>query len=212
MIQIMLVEDHAVVRNGYRRLLDAEGDMRVVAEAASADEAYACLSAGGIELAVVDLNLRGSSGLDAIRRMLARERGLKVLVISMHDNPSYVTQAIRLGALGYVTKCSEPDEMLEAIRAVAAGRRFLSTDVAQSLASAALEEDALMARLTPKEFDVLCMVVNGEPTASVAETLHLSQKTVSNHMTAIRQKLEVDNDFKLIQLAARFGLVQLSPR
>ncbi|MBS0372311.1 MAG: response regulator transcription factor [Proteobacteria bacterium] len=212
MIRIMLVEDHTVVRNGYRRLFDAEEDMKVVAEAASADEAYACLSAGDVDLAVVDLNLRGSSGLDAIRRMLARERGLKILVISMHDNPSYVTQAIRLGALGYVTKCSEPDEMLEAIRQVTEGRRFLSADIAQVLASAALEGDALLARLTPKEFDVLCMVVTGESTTSVAETLHLSPKTIYNHMTAIRQKLEVDNDFKLIQLAARFGLVQLSQR
>jgi DNA-binding NarL/FixJ family response regulator len=139
-IRILLVEDHAVVRNGYRRLFDAEDDMCVVGEAASADEAYARLVEHGADLAIVDLNLRGSSGIDAIRRMLAREPGLRVLVISMHDNPSYVTQAMRVGALGYLTKNSEPAELLDAIHDVAAGRRVLSPDVAQALAGLPLME------------------------------------------------------------------------
>ena len=154
-IRILLVEDHAVVRNGYRRLFDAEDDMCVVGEAASADEAYARLVEHGADLAIVDLNLRGSSGIDAIRRMLAREPGLRVLVISMHDNPSYVTQAMRVGALGYLTKNSEPAELLDAIHDVAAGRRVLSPDVAQALAGAALDGEALLSRLTPREFDDL---------------------------------------------------------
>lgn len=210
MIGILLVEDHAVVRNGYRRLLDAEGDMRVVAEAASADEAYARLCAGGVDLAVVDLNLRGSSGIDAIRRMLAREPGLRVLVISMHDNPSFVTQAMRAGAVGYLTKNSEPAEMLDAIREVAAGRRVLSSDVAQALAGAALDGEALLSRLTPREFDVLRLAASGESPGTIASSMHLSQKTIHNHLSAIRQKLDADNDFKLLRLAARYGLIDWS--
>ncbi|MBN9696062.1 MAG: response regulator transcription factor [Zoogloea sp.] len=210
MIGILLVEDHSVVRNGYRRLLDAEDGMRVVGEAASADEAYACLCAGGVDLAVVDLNLRGSSGIDAIRRMMAREPGLRVLVISMHDNPSFVTQAMRVGALGYLTKNSEPAEMIEAIRDVAAGRRVLSPDVAQALAGAALDGEALLSRLTPREFDVLRLAASGESPGSIATTMHLSQKTIHNHLSAIRQKLDADNDFKLLRLAARYGLIDWS--
>lgn len=210
MIRILLVEDHAVVRNGYRRLLDAEQDMRVVAEAASADEAYACLVAGGVDLAVVDLNLKGGSGIEAIRRMLAREAGLRVLVISMHDNPSFVTQAMRAGALGYLTKNSEPEEMLTGLREVAAGRRVLSEDVARAVAAAALEGDAPLARLTPREFDVLRLAARGESPGTIARSMHLSQKTIHNHLSAIRQKLEADNDFKLLQLAARYGLIDWS--
>lgn len=210
MIRILLVEDHAVVRNGYRRLFDAEDDMRVVGEAASADEAYARLVEQGADLAIVDLNLRGSSGIDAIRRMLAREPGLRVLVVSMHDNPSYVTQAIRVGALGYLTKNSEPVELLDAIRDVAAGRRVLSPDVAQALAGAALDGEALLSRLTPREFDVLRLAASGESACAIASTMHLSQKTIHNHMSAIRQKLDADNDFKLLRLAARYGLIDWS--
>ena len=209
-IRILLVEDHAVVRNGYRRLFDAEDDMRVVGEAASADEAYARLVEYGADLAIVDLNLRGSSGIDAIRRMLAREPGLRVLVISMHDNPSYVTQAMRVGALGYLTKNSEPAELLDAIHDVAAGRRVLSPDVAQALAGAALDGEALLSRLTPREFDVLRLAASGESPCAIASTMHLSQKTIHNHMSAIRQKLDADNDFKLLRLAARYGLIDWS--
>jgi DNA-binding NarL/FixJ family response regulator len=184
--------------------------MRVVGEAASADEAYARLVEQGADLAIVDLNLRGSSGIDAIRRMLAREPGLRVLVVSMHDNPSYVTQAIRVGALGYLTKNSEPVELLDAIRDVAAGRRVLSPDVAQALAGAALDGEALLSRLTPREFDVLRLAASGESPCAIASTMHLSQKTIHNHMSAIRQKLDADNDFKLLRLAARYGLIDWS--
>lgn len=149
MIRVLLLDDHAVVRTGYRRLIDAEDDFRVVAEAATADEAYARLQVMDIDVAVVDLSLRGASGIEAIRRMLARDPRLKVLVLSMHDSPGFVTQAMRAGALGYITKSSEPAEMLDAIRAVASGRRVLSSDIAQTLATASLDGEQIMARLTP---------------------------------------------------------------
>lgn len=210
MIRILLVEDHAVVRNGYRRLIDAEAGMKVVAEAASADEAYACLCGGEVDVALVDLSLRGSSGIDAIRRMLARNAMLKVLVVSMHDNPTFVVQAMRSGALGYLTKNSEPAEMLDALREVAVGRRVLSVEVAQFVANAALEEVAPLSRLTPREFDVLRMAVSGESTDEIAARLHISPKTVYNHMSLVRQKLGVDNDFVLLRLAVRYGLTDLS--
>ncbi|WP_374263579.1 response regulator [Zoogloea sp.] len=209
MIRILLVEDHAVVRNGYRRLLDAEDGLLVVGEAATADEAYARLCEGGVDVAMVDLSLRDSSGIDATRRMLAREPALRVLVVSMHDNPSFVVQAMRAGALGYLTKNSEPAEMLNALREVAAGRRVLSAEVAQVVAGAALEDEAPLSRLTPREFDVLRMAVTGESTEQIANRLHLSQKTVYNHMSSVRQKLGVDNDFNLLRLAVRHGLTDL---
>lgn len=210
MIRVLLLDDHAVVRTGYRRLIDAEDDFCVVAEAATADEAYARLQVMDIDVAVVDLSLRGASGIEAIRRMLARDPRLKVLVLSMHDSPGFVTQAMRAGALGYITKSSEPAEMLDAIRAVASGRRVLSSDIAQTLATASLDGEQIMARLTPREFEVLRMAASGEPASLIASQMHLSQKTISNHLSAIRQKLDVDSDFKLLRLAMRHGLVDFA--
>ena len=207
MIRILLLDDHVVVRTGYRRLLDAEDGLEVVAEAATADEACACVARGGIDVAVTDLSLRGSSGIEAIRRMLAREPALKVLVLSMHDHAGYVTQATRAGALGYLTKSSEPIELFDAIRAVAAGRRAFSADVLEALARSSVECKQILARLTPREFEVLRLAASGDSSAEIASSMHLSPKTVHNHLSTIRSKLEANNDFKLIHEAVRLGLV-----
>ena len=209
MLNVLLLDDHAVVRTGYRRLIDAEPDMQVVAEAATATEAYARLQEQPIDLAVVDISLRGTSGIDAIRRIVARDIDVKVLVLSMHDNPGIVTQAMRAGALGYLTKSSEPGDLLDAVRTVARGRRVLSPDVAQVLAEASLDQEQMLNRLTPREFEVLRMVASGEETRQIASCMHLSPKTVLNHLSMVRQKLETDSDFKLLRLAVRHGLVDL---
>lgn len=209
MVNVLLLDDHSVVRTGYRRLIDAEPDLRVVAEASTAAEAYARLQEDRIDLAVVDISLRGTSGIDAIRRILARDAQVRVLVLSMHDNPSIVTQAMRAGALGYLTKSSEPTELLDGIRAVARGRRVLSTDVAQVLAEASLDGEQVLSRLTPREFEVLRMLASGEETRQIATHMHLSPKTVLNHLSMVRQKLETDSDIKLLRLAVRHGLVDL---
>lgn len=210
MLNVLLLDDHAVVRTGYRRLIDAEPDLRVVAEASTTDEAYALLQQGGIDVAVVDLSLKGASGVEAIRRFLARDPQLKVMVLSMHDSPGFVTQAMRAGALGYLTKSSEPADMLDGIRAVARGRRVLAPEIAQALADAALDGNALLNRLTPREFEVLRMAATGEATRQIASQMHLSPKTVLNHLSMVRQKLEADSDFKLLRLAVRHGLVDLN--
>lgn len=209
MIRILLLDDHAIVRSGYRRLIDAEPDLSVVAEAEDADQAYAAVREASPDVAVVDLSLRGASGIEAIRRMMSRQPSLKTLVMSMHDSANFVTQAFRAGATGYLTKCSEPQQMLDAVRNVAAGRRVMSTDVAQALASASLESKDLTSQLTTREFEVLRLAVSGESTATIAERMHLSQKTVINYLSMVRQKLEAENDFSLLHLAARHGLVTL---
>lgn len=210
MVNVLLLDDHAVVRTGYRRLIDAEPDLRVVAEASTADEAYAHLQLGCIDVAVVDLSLRGASGVEAIRRLVARDPQLRVMVLSMHDSPGYVTQAMRAGALGYLSKSSEPGDMLDGIRAVARGRRVLAPDVARSLADASLDGDGLLNRLTPREFEVLRLAATGEATHRIASQMHLSPKTVLNHLSMVRQKLGADSDFKLLRLAVRHGLVDLT--
>ncbi|PKO86516.1 MAG: DNA-binding response regulator [Betaproteobacteria bacterium HGW-Betaproteobacteria-12] len=206
----MLVDDHAVVRTGYRRLLDAEPGLQVVGEAASADEANALVLRTAADVALVDLSLRGSSGIEAIRRMLARRPELKVLVLSMHEGAGHVTQALRSGAMGYLTKYCEPADVIDGIRRVAAGKRIFSPEITQVLAEEAVDGDGALSQLTPREFEVLRMLVHGESTSGIASNMHLSPKTVLNYLTLIRQKLNADNDFKLLHLAARHGLVDMN--
>jgi len=209
MIRILLVDDHAVVRNGYRRLLDAESDLTVVGEAARADEANQVMLQTHPDVALVDLSLRGSSGFEAMRGMLARRPDLRILVLSMHEEAGHITQALRCGARGYLSKHCEPMEVVDGIRQVAAGRRVFSPEIAQILAcESASGEDALQ-QLTPREFEVLRMLVRGDSSQTIAGAMQLSPKTILNYLSLIRQKLGVDNDFKLLHLAARHGLVTL---
>ena len=209
MIRILLVDDHAIVRTGYRRLLDAEPGLLVVGEAARADEANAVLLRTEPDVALVDLSLKGSSGFEAIRGMLARRPQLKVLVLSMHEEAGHITQALRCGALGYLSKHCEPDDVIDAIRRIATGQRVFSPEIAQILACQSAGGDGAFSHLTPREFEVLRMLVQGESAGVIASSMQLSPKTVLNYLSLIRQKLDVDNDFKLLHLAARHGLVTL---
>ena len=209
MIRIVLIDDHAIVRTGYRRLLSAEPDFTVVGEAASAEEANALVQQVQPDIALVDLSLKGSSGLEAIRGMLGRQARLRILVLSMHDSIGHVTQALRSGAHGYLTKYSEPDEVIEALRRVAAGRKAFSPDVAEALAGSALEMEQPLQQLTPREFEVLRMLARGDSAAEIADAMHLNTKTILNYLSLIRQKLDADSDFKLLHLAARHGLVDM---
>lgn len=206
MIRLLLLDDHLVVRSGYRRLLDAEPGIQVVADTDHPDDAYACICEGGVDLAIIDLNLRDASGMDAIRRMTGRDRQLKVLVLSMHHQAGYVVQAMRAGALGYLTKSCSVDELVKAVHQVAQGQRFIGSDVAQELARTALDGEQVMDRLSVREFEILRLIAQGEPAHAIAVRLHLSQKTVLNNLSMIRQKLGVENDFQLLRLAIDHGL------
>jgi len=206
MIRIILVDDHAIVRSGYRRLLSAEPDFEVVGEAATVQEANALVQRVQPDVAVVDLSLKGSSGLEAIAGMRVRLPQLRMLVLSMHDGAGHLAQALKAGAQGYLTKCSEPEEVIDAIRGVMRGRRMLSRDM-QAVLPDGDGDDGVQA-LKPREFELLRLLVHGESVQDIATAMHLSPKTVLNCLTSIRQKLNADNDFKLMHLAARSGLVE----
>ena len=211
MIRILLLDDHAVVRAGYRQLIDTEPDLQVVAEASTSAQACELIRQHTIDVAVVDLSLKGDSGLEAVRRLRDRQPGLRVLIFTMHAQESYALQALRAGALGYLTKDSDPEHMLDAVRQVARGRRVFSGEIAQALLSdaARVGQGDLLDRLTPREFDVLRLVTSGESIGEIAQALHISEKTVFNTMSLVRQKLDVRSDFKLLRLAVEQGLVQL---
>jgi DNA-binding NarL/FixJ family response regulator len=204
-IDVLLVDDHAVVREGYRRLLDLQPDLRVVAEAGSAEDALLLWKQHQPSLTVVDLSLPGIGGIELIQRLKAREPRVRCLVFSMYRDEVWVAQALKAGALGYVTKSSAPALLVEALRAVHRGQRFLSPDLAGGLETPA---DADAAHdLTPREFEVLRQLLAGHPVARIAETLHLSVKTVHNLHYQIKAKLGTGSDFELARIAWRRGWV-----
>lgn len=210
MLNIALVDDHAVVRQGYRRLLELEDDMKVVAEFAEAQSAYRAFSEGTlgrVDLVVLDLSLPGASGLDLLRRLAQRCPQLKVLIFTMYDSVAMVTQCLRAGAAGFVTKNSEPALLVDAVRRAARGELPLSPDVAQAVRQGA--GSAPHAALSPRAFVVFLSLVDGHSVEDIAQTLRLSGKTVANYQTQIRRTLGVDSSVELLRYAQRHGLVTL---
>jgi DNA-binding NarL/FixJ family response regulator len=209
MIKVLLLDDHAVVRHGYRQWIDGEPDMCVVAEAGTSAQACEHLRDAEVDVAVVDLSLKGDSGMEAMRRMREREVKLKMLVFTMHEHQSFALQSFRLGARGYVTKDCDPQVLLDAVRQVAAGRYVFSGEVAQaSLARSQASALDPFSQLTPREFEVLRLALGGHDSVAIAQSLHVSEKTVNNTMSLIRNKLDERNDFRLMQLAAKHGLTE----
>lgn len=208
-VRILLVDDHAIVREGYRALLGRQPDFTVIGEAGDAEAAYRCAIADPPDVVVLDLSMPGASGLTVLSRLRQRLPACRLLVFSMHVHPSFATQAFDAGAHGYVSKASPADELVQAVRTVAGGGRYLSADLAEALAWERLgHEQGMLTRLSPREFEVLRMLVAGQPVATIAATLHLSPKTVMNLHYAIKRKLEVETDIELIRLATRLGVVE----
>ena len=206
-IRVMLVDDHAVVREGYRRLLALEPDMQVVAECADADGAYGALidASPPIQVLVLDLSMPGRSGLDLLRRAGLRWPALRVLVFTMHDSPAMVAQVMKAGAAGYITKSSPPDDLVNAVRRVARGDTVVSADVAK----AARHADDLPPhlQLSPREFDVLRLLVQGLSVEQIAERMHLSTKTIANYQTLVRQKIGAANSADVLRYAQQHRLI-----
>jgi two-component system, NarL family, invasion response regulator UvrY len=207
-IKLMLVDDHAIVRSGFRRLLEQEPHLHVVAETDSGERAYALYVKEMPDVVVMDLSMPGMSGFETIRRIVARDPAARILVFSMHEDAMRAERAIQLGARGYVTKSSAPEVLARAIVEVAAGKLFLSADVAQSIAQSKLAgEDNPLKVLTAREFEIFRLLVAGRGAAEIARILNLSAKTVANNRTLINQKLRASGDVELVLLALRHNLV-----
>jgi DNA-binding NarL/FixJ family response regulator len=212
-VTVLLVDDHAVVREGYRRLLEEHGDITVVGEAAHAAEAHGRFISLEPQVVVMDIKLPDVSGLQAMRRMLGVAPGTRVLIFSMYEDAVFARSALQAGAFGYVTKASAPKVLVEAVHAVASGRRYLSADVAQDLALRAAgvgagggagEDDD--SGLSARELEVLRLLVQGRSVRDIARLIGLSPKTVANHQSAIKQKLGADTALQMLTKAAKLGL------
>lgn len=207
MIRILLVDDHAVVRAGYNRFLALHDDVQVVAEASDGETGYAAFCLHQPDVSVVDISMAGMGGIELMRRMVAREPKARALAFSMHDDPLFVTRALQAGARGYVTKSSDPDTLVQAVRQVRAGQIYLSADVAERMATARKGSDPVSV-LSAKEFEVFRLFAQGHASHEVAEALSLSPKTVANYKTQVKDKLGATTTAALVHIALRFGVLQ----
>ena len=207
-ISILLVDDHAIVREGYRALLKKQPNFEVVAEAVDGNQAYQLYKLHSPDVTIMDLSLPGQSGIETIARIKHRNPRVKILVFTMHQNPRFAIQAMNAGALGYVTKSSPPEVLLNAIFDVNSGRRTLSPDIAQALALEKIgHETAALETLTTREFEILRLLAEGKSKEEIAVLLNISPKTVANCHYLIKSKIGVESDIELVHWAIKMDVI-----
>jgi len=198
MIRVLLADDHKIVRDGLKRILAASEDIRVAGEASSGDEALALVRANDYDVVMLDMSMPGLAGIDLIKRLKLEKPKLRLLVLSMHAEHQYAARALKAGASGYLTKDSAAEQLLGALRKIAAGGVHISEAAAASLVSGGRQPHET---LSDREFEVLRLLVEGLGPTDIAERLHLSVKTVSTHKTRILDKLGLGSTAELVRYA-----------
>lgn len=219
-MKVMLVDDHAVVRMGFKLLLEAEADTQVVAEADRAESALAALDQMALgqgeknptwpDVVVMDLAMPGMGGLEAIKRLKAKHPSLKVLALSAFEDSSHPKRALEAGAMGYLSKRSAPEALIDALRMVQSGQRYLDTPTAQRLALQQTLPEGPLAVLSAREFAVFLQLAHGKSVNQISEALSLSSSTVGTHLYNIKQKLKLSNQAEMTLLALRHELIDLA--
>jgi two-component system invasion response regulator UvrY len=207
-IRVMLVDDHAVVRMGFKLLLQEAADIEVVAEAATGEEALKRYPEVKPDVVVMDIAMPGMGGLEAVTRLLAKDPAVKILILSAHEDSIHPKRLLKAGAAGYLSKRVAPEELIHAIHEVAAGSIFLDSTLAQTMA-----DQKLAGRQTPveilsdREFEIFMLLAKGQSVAHIAEVLFVSPRTVGTHLYNIKQKLNAANSAELTLIALRNGLL-----
>jgi len=207
-ISVMLVDDHMVVRAGVRRLLEAANEFEIVAEAESGEQAYELFPKLEPEITLMDLNMPGMGGIEAIIRIRNRYPNAKIIVLSMYEHGPFITQSMKAGAKGYLTKSSLGDELIKAAKLVAQGRSFMSSAVAQNFAiDSVTKPHNPFDELSAKEFEIFRLIAQGQEIDEIADALKLSEKTVANYQSLLKKKLNVSNSIEIVKLALQNGLI-----
>ncbi len=210
MTTILLVDDHELVRAGFRRLLEDNGQFTVVAEAGNGEQAVQDYIKYNPDAVVMDISMPGIGGIGAIERIIARDSNARILVLSVHEDSVFTTRALQAGAKGFIPKRSAPEEMIKAIAQVAQGKMSIDPEIAQELAMQKLTgSDNVLDVLSQREFEVFRLLAEGKSVNEIAEVLNLSPKTVGTHHTNIKQKLNVSNSAELALLAIRSGVLEV---
>ncbi|HUL63497.1 MAG TPA: response regulator transcription factor [Burkholderiaceae bacterium] len=207
--KVFIADDHAIVREGLRRVLATEPSIVVAGEAGNGHEVMSAVRAGGFEVLLLDLSMPGRSGVDLIKQVKADRPELRILVLSMHDEQQYAERAIRAGASGYLTKDTAAKQLVAAVTRVAAGGMFITPGVAEALAARLQSpaQDLPHKRLSDREYEVFRLLAAGESVSSIAEQLHLSVKTVSTHKTHVLEKMNLGSLAELVRYAISHKLL-----
>lgn len=204
----MLVDDHAVVRAGVRRLIEQDGRFLVVAEADSGESAYQQYGLYTPDIVIMDLSMPGMGGMEAISRIIARHPAAKLLVLSMHENAAFANQALKVGAKGYLPKNGLAEELVNALQHIANDQIYINANISKKIAQQFLSnENTLLQQLSAREFEIFRLLAEGIESADIGKKLNISSKTVANYQTTIKQKLGVNNSVELVRLAIRSGLI-----
>jgi len=208
MIKIMLVDDHAIVREGYVRLINAQPSFKVVAQASDGEEAYEALKHVDTDIVITDFSMPGISGLKFVERVLVRTPEMKIIMCSMHSSLHIMNMAMKLGAKAFVCKTSHPQNILDAIFAVAENKTFFSEDLHKLTGNDEMNEDRLqLEKLTNSEFETFKMLAKGLAITEIANHMNLSEKTINNYQTQVRLKLNLDTPAQLVHFAMRNGII-----
>lgn len=209
MINVMLVDDHDLVRTGLKRLINDVDGFRVVTEAASGEEALQKAKTNDIDIVLMDINMPGIGGLEATKKLLNIKPELKIIGVTMHDDEIFPQRLLKAGAVGYLTKGSDIGEMVHAIREVIAGRRYICPDIAQQIALTQTHDfqTSPFESLSERELQVMIMLMDGQKVNVISDKLSLSPKTVSTYRHRLYIKLGVQNDMELARLALQHGFI-----
>ena len=210
MINVMLVDDHDLVRKGLRRLLDDTSGIKVIAEASDGEQAIRQVRKRKPDVILMDVSMPGIGGLEATRKITQVSPDMKVIAVTIHDDDPFPARLLEAGAAGYITKGCDIDEIIEAIQAVYSGKQYLTPNVAQKLALSLVNKHgkSLLDALTQREVQVMLMVVRGDSNREISEQLCLSPKTTSTYRGRLFEKLGVDNDVELTRFAIRHGMIK----
>lgn len=207
-IKILLVDDHAVVRMGFKMLIEAETDIKVIGEAESGEAAVKLFQELKPDIIVMDITMPGIGGLEAIDRIMAKDKNTKILVLSAHEDSVHPKRVLNAGAMGYLTKRSAAEELIKAIKSIYQGKRYLEPNIAQQMAITQLSgETNPVEILSDREFEVFMALAKGKSTNDIADTLCLSPRTVGTHLYNIKQKLNANNSAEIALIAIRCGLI-----
>jgi len=207
-IKILLVDDHAVVRMGFKMLIEAEDDITVIGEAESGEGAIKLFQELKPDIIVMDITMPGIGGIEAIDRIMAKDKNTKILVLSAHEDSVHPKRVLNAGAMGYLTKRSAAEELIKAIKSIHQGKRYLEPSIAQQMAITQLSgETNPVEILSDREFEVFIALAKGKSTNDIADTLCLSPRTVGTHLYYIKQKLNANNSAEIALIAIRCGLI-----
>jgi two-component system invasion response regulator UvrY len=211
MIQILLVDDHDLVRAGLKRILEDVKNIKVIGEACSGEEAIQMVRLRKPDVVIMDVNMPGIGGLETTRKIMQIDANIKIIVVTVHVEEPYPTRLLEAGAAGYLTKSCAVDEIVMAIQAVAKGERYVSADIARQVALSMLPggKRSLFEKLSQREMQVMLMVTQGQSIQDISDRLCLSPKTVSTYRYRLYEKLAVENDVELTHLAMRHGMISV---